>query len=296
MCSPHLSYFSTFNDGMKLKTALLTAVMTLGAAWVWGQNALWKSWEAQGDTLYRVERYVEAEPFYSRIINDAVKSKSEMPYAVLYKRGVCYFSTEQFEKAEKDLNVVVTAAPANFQGRILRGLIRQALGDEEGQWEDVNAAIDLQGQNPNLLRWRGSLSLRQGNYESAKRDLLIVRQFAEDPEVEVNLAVAYFNTGAPDSAFLAIDRGIEINATVISLYLYGASFALQEERFEKAWEYLQLGQRLDADNATLLFYQGAALLELKRETEACRCLAKAFAAGVDDAAGYLTQHCWSFEE
>lgn len=270
--------------------------MTLGAVSVWGQNALWKTWEAKGDTLYRAERFEEAEPFYSRIINDAIKSKSEMPYAVLYKRGVCYFSTEQFEKAEKDVNIVVTAAPANFQGRILRGLIRQALGDVEGQLEDVNAALELQGDNPNLLRWRGSLYLQQENHEAARRDLLVVRHVAEDPEVEVNLAVAYYHTGAADSAFMAIDRGIEINATVMPLYLYGASYALQEERFEKALAYLRLGQRIDPDNATLLFYQGVALLELKRETEACRCLAKAFAAGVDDAAGYLTQHCWSFEE
>jgi tetratricopeptide (TPR) repeat protein len=260
------------------------------------QSPTVSSWEAKADTLYKSEKFGEAEIWYSKILSEARKKGEEIPYSVLYKRGVCYFSTEQFDKAEADLNTFVKANPSSFQGRILRGLIYQALENPDGQLIDVNAAIQLQGNNPNLLRWRGGLYLQKEEYDSAKQDLLIVRQFGDDPEVEMNLGMAYFNANKPDSAFLSINRSIELNATNLPVYLYGATFSLQEERYEQALQYLKLGQRIDPVNPSILFYKGISLIELKREKEGCSCLGKAFMAGIDEAGDYLQQHCWNLEE
>ncbi len=260
------------------------------------QSPTISSWEAKADTLYKSEKFGEAEIWYSKILSEARKKGEEIPYTVLYKRGVCYFSTEQFDKAEADLNVFVQANPSSFQGRILRGLIYQALENPDGQLKDVNAAIQLQGNNPNLLRWRGGLYLQREEYDSAKHDLLIVRQFGDDPEVEMNLGMAYFNTNKPDSAFLSINRSIELNATNLSVYLYGATFSLQEERYEQALQYLKLGQRIDPQNPSIQFYKGISLIELKREKEGCSCLGKAFVAGIDEAGDYLQQYCWNLED
>ena len=38
------------------------------------------------------------------------------------------------------------------------------------------------------------------------------------------------------------------------------------------------------------------MLELKNDKEGCSCLTKAFAAGEDDAAGYLKEYCYGVED
>ncbi|HCR53096.1 MAG TPA: hypothetical protein DIW27_01675, partial [Cytophagales bacterium] len=57
--------------------------------------------------------------------------------------------------------------------------------------------------------------------------------------------------------------------------------------------YLNMALRLDPENLNAQFYKGIALLELDREEEGCRLLAKAFYAGEDDAGDYLKEKCYT---
>ena len=87
-----------------------------------------------------------------------------------------------------------------------------------------------------------------------------------------------------------------MDATFAPAYLYGGTFALEEENFELALKYLDVALRLDPENVAALFYKGVALVELKKEKEGCSCLNEAFMAGQDDAADYLKQYCYGVDK
>ncbi|MDZ7649886.1 MAG: hypothetical protein U5K54_23620 [Cytophagales bacterium] len=92
--------------------------------------------------------------------------------------------------------------------------------------------------------------MEKNEYKQAKEDLLIVRQLQDDPEVEMNLAFAYYSLENSDSALIAINKSIELDATFAPAYLYGGSFSLEEENYELALKYLEIALKLDPDNAT----------------------------------------------
>ena len=48
----------------------------------------------------------------------------------------------------------------------------------------------------------------------------------------------------------------------------------------------------EPSHTTLLFYQGIALVETDQKVEGCRCLTKAFNAGIDDVGEYLKEYCY----
>nr|HPI79393.1 hypothetical protein [Cyclobacteriaceae bacterium] len=104
---------------------------------------------------------------------------------------------------------------------------------------------------------------------------------------------AYYNLEQVDSAFVSINKAIELEPTYLPAYLYGGSFGLQEGNNELALKYLEVALRLDPENLNALFYKGIALLELDRVDEGCSLLAKAFYAGEDDAGDYLKEKCYT---
>jgi len=226
----------------------------------------------------------------------ASKLKEKTSYRPLYKRAVAYYSAGDFNNAIADMNRFIPEFPENYQAHILRALSYRELDDLDNQLIDVEAALKLTGGEPQILKWRAGLLMEKNEYKQAKEDLLIVRQLQDDPEVEMNLAFSYYSLENPDSAMIAINKSIELDATFAPAYLYGGSFSLEEENYELALKYLDIALKLDPDNVTAQFYKGIALVELKKETEGCRCLTKAFMAGQDDAGDYLKQYCYGTEK
>jgi len=259
------------------------------------QNPKWAAWEVEADTLMSQQDFVGAIKLYSKVI-DASKLKDKPSYRALYKRAVAYYSSGGFQNAIKDMDRFIPEFPESYQARILRALAYRESGDVDNQLKDVEAALGLSNGEPQILKWRAGLLMEKSEFKLAKDDLLLVRQFQDDPEVEMNLAFAYYSLDNPDSAIIAINKSIELDATFAPAYLYGGSFSLEQENFDLALQYLNLALRLDPENATALFYKGVALVELKKEEEGCRCLTKAFMAGQDDAADYLKQYCYGIEK
>jgi tetratricopeptide (TPR) repeat protein len=259
------------------------------------QNLKWTAWETEADTLMGQQKFKEAAKLYTKVV-DASKLKDKASYRVLYKRAVAYYSDGNFQNAIKDMDRFIPEFPENYQAHILRALAYRESDDVDNQLKDVEAALELSGGEPQIMKWRASLLMEKGEYKAAKEDLLIVKQFQDDPEVEMNLAFAYYSLDNPDSALLAINKSIELDATFAPAYLYGGSFSLEQENYELALKYLNVALKLDPENVTALFYKGVALVELKKEGEGCRCLSKAFMAGQDDAADYLKQYCYGIEK
>lgn len=276
----------------RLLLILVVSAITIAG---FSQNPKWTAWETEADTLMSQQKFKEAAKLYSKVI-DASKLKDKTSYRSLYKRAVAYYSDSDFQKAIKDMDRFIPEFPENYQAHVLRALAYRESGDVDNQLKDVEAALELSGGEPQIMKWRASLLMEKGEYKLAKDDLVIVKQFQDDPEVEMNLAFAYYSLDNPDSAMMAINKSIELDATFGPAYLYGGSFSLEQENYEMALKYLNVALKLDPDNVTALFYKGVALVELKKEAEGCSCLSKAFMAGQDDAADYLKQYCYGIEK
>jgi len=107
------------------------------------------------------------------------------------------------------------------------------------------------------------------------------------------LGFTYYNLSDPDSAFLHFDSALSHNGGHAPAYMYMTSLCLEQEAYEMAFTYVDLGLRLEPENKQLLFYKGIALAENENLEEGCRILAKVFYAGVDQAGDYLKQYCYS---
>ena len=253
-------------------------------------------WEAEGDTLMAQEKYSEAIKFFTKIV-DGTGLKEKADYNALYKRAISYYYIEGMEdKALADVDLFIKKFPYVPQSHILRALIYREKDDAAKQLEDLNIALDFQPTNAGLLKWRAGLLLDTKEYVRAKQDVQKAIFFQDDPEAEAYLAFSHYNLNHPDSALMAINKAIDLDYSYVPAYLYGGSFCLQEEEFDLALKYLDLGLRVDPQNATAWFYKGVTLVEMDRTDEGCRCLNKAFYLGYDDASGYLQQYCYSSED
>ncbi len=274
-----------------VRKVLFLFVFTALSLVAMSQNSSLEKMEVEADTLMRREDFEGAIKIYSKIISETgLKEKSQ--YKSLYKRAVAYYSSSKPESALQDMNKFIAEFPETMQARILRALIYRQLENIDGQLADVEKAISLQETNPELLRWHATLMLEKNEFQKAKADLLIVKNFTDDAELETNLGLAYYSGGSLDSALVCLNKAIELDVTYPASYIYAGSFCLQEEKFEQALEYLNLGLRIDPTNRSAIFYKGVALVELKKTNEGCSCLRKAFAAGEDDAADYLKEYCY----
>jgi tetratricopeptide (TPR) repeat protein len=248
-------------------------------------------WETEADTLMNQQQFEKAATLYSKVIAiTGLKAKDD--YRTVYKRAFAYYYSGEYQSALKDLDLFLKEFDQVAQAYTLRAFIFRQLDDIDGQVESLQKAVELQPDNLELVKWRGAVLLQKNEYLQAKRDLLAARATLDDAELETNLALAYYSLNDIDSALVAINKSIELDATYEPAYLYGGSFCLEAEQYPRSLAYLNLALLVNPDNTNAMFYKGIVLVELKKGTEGCRLLAKAFKAGQDDAEGYLKEHCY----
>ncbi len=247
--------------------------------------------EAKADTLMEQRQFEKAIDLYSSVIKTSgLKEKSD--YRPVYKRAIAYYYSENFDLSLKDLDMFIAQYPQVSQAHILRAFIFGQIGEQEKQVESIDRAFELQPDNLELVKWRGSIQIQRGEYAKAKSDLLMVRSVMDDAELETNLALAYYSMEQADSAFQCINKSIELEPAYEPAYLYAGSFSLELEQYQRGIEYLDLALLLNSENSNAWLYKGMALIQLKRTDEGCRLLTKAFNAGEDDAADYLKEYCY----
>ena len=276
-----------------LKFSSLLALLFFAYLSSHGQDAKWKKWEAEADTLLNQENFEEALKLYNKVIKaSSLKEKDDFP--ALYKRAVCYYRLAQHEAALKDLDKFKEGYPSSYQASILRAFIYRDLEDMPKQLEVLNEALAMRPGEPGLIQWRAGIYLEEGKYEEVKTDMLYLKSLQDSPEVELYLGVAYYNLKEADSALSFLNKAIELEPTYLPAYLYGGSFSLQEGIYDLAIKYLDMALRLDPGNTNALFYKGIALIELEKKDEGCTFLSRAFYAGEDDAGDYLKEYCYYF--
>ena len=278
-----------------LNLILIFSILLSISFTVLAQTPKWKTWEAKGDTLYNHQDFKGAIGLYTKAIKFS-KMKDKDVYRTLYKRAVSYYSIKDYSNAIKDIDVFIQEYPMVSQARLLKAFIYRELDDDDKQLSNLEEAMMLEQPGPDLLKWRGILYLQKNDYAKAKIDMLQVRQFEDDPEIETYLGLCYYNLQQKDSSFLCFNKSIELDATYLPAYLYAGSVSLEDENFDRALQYLNLALRLDPKNKEALFYKGVALIELKKQEEGCRCLNRAFYAGMDDAGDYLKEYCYKVED
>ena len=266
---------------------------------VHAQSPKWKRWAVEADTLYNQQKYKEAAVIFTRIINANPlkngKFEDRSVYGILYKRAVCYYNTQEFKKALADINLFAPAYPSASQPKLLKAFIYREMDDVDNQLINLTEAMELQDPNPDFLKWRGLLYVQQNKYPLAIADLLQSRTFQDDTEIESYLGLCYFYLERRDSAFISFNKAIELDPTFLAPYLYASSAALQDNDYGLSVEYANLALLIDGKSNEALFYKGVALIESKRVDEGCRCLNRAFYAGYDDAADYISEYCFGVE-
>lgn len=249
-----------------------------------------QSLEAQADTLVDRQDYAGALPLYNKLVEKS-KPKTEQEFQLYYKRAVCHYGLQDFERALKDINTVIEKYPQP-QAKLLRAYINQELKDYDGQLADLNELISLNPENPEMIQWRASVLMESGKYSDAQKDLRKLLRYQSSPELKSYLGLAYYYQEKADSALSIFDEVINEQPTFTQSYLYAASLCLDEDAYELALNYIDKGLQADPANTTFIFYKGIALVETDREKEGCRCLTKAFDAGLDDVADYLKEYCY----
>jgi tetratricopeptide (TPR) repeat protein len=258
-------------------------------------SAKWKIIEMQADTLMDRQDFEGAIKLYNQVI-ELSKLKERESKGVLYKRSVCYYSIAEFDKALQDINAFIPDFSNVPQAKLLRAFIFRELGNNEGQLNDINDLLAGNPLNPDLLKWKSAVLLDSEKFEEAKNELINIRKFANDEEIETQLGFAFFSLEEPDSAFVHFDNALAMNAGYVPAYLYMSSLCLEQEAYSMALTYIDLGLKLEPDNNNLLFYKGIAFVETDKRDEGCRYISKAFIAGLDQAGDYLKQYCYSSEE
>lgn len=255
-------------------------------------SAKWKVIEAEGDTLLNQQDFAGAIKLYDKVV-EVSKLKDREAKGVLYKRAICLYSIGEFDKALQDLAVFIPEFNSFPQAKLLRAFINRELGNDEAQLTDINELLSLDPMNPDLLKWKTALYLNSNKFKEAKQELLNIQKFVNDEEIETQLGFVYGSLEQPDSAFVHYESALSINAGYVPAYMYISSLCLEEQAFDMALTYVDLGLKLEPSNPNLIFYKGIALVEKKDLTEGCRLIARAFYAGVDQAADYLKEYCYN---
>lgn len=253
-----------------------------------------KTTEALGDTLLTRQDYAGALKLYNKVAK-ANKLKDSEARQILYKRALCYFYLSDYTKAIADLDVFIPENENLPRARILRAFIFREIGELDRQLDDLNAVLDLDPLNVDLLKWRAGLLVELEKNEEAVGELKNIKKFGSDEEVELYLGLAYYALDYPDSALAQFDEAILINGGYLPAYLYAGSLSLEQEAYELALTYINLGLMLERGNLQLTFYKGIAFVELDRKDQGCSLLNKAFYGGIDEAGDYLQQYCYPEE-
>lgn len=246
---------------------------------------------AEADTLMAHEDFEGALNLYNKILDKTTLTTPDS-YNVLYKRAVCYYQMNNFQKALEDINTFIEHYPYVPQAKLLRAYIYQGLDDVEGQLKSLDELIALQPFNTELVKWQASLLLQNDQYLEAREKLKKAAQLKDDAQTQLYLGLTYYYMEDADSALLAFDKSILLDNTYTPAYLYAGSLCIEQTAYELALDYINKGLALDEQDLTLLYYKGVALVEMGKPEEGCPFLSKAFYGGNDDASGYLKEYCF----
>jgi tetratricopeptide (TPR) repeat protein len=249
-----------------------------------------RSTEAEADTLAGRQEYARALDLYNKILEKSTPKTAD-EYQIYYKRAICYYGLEKFPEALNDINTLIDKYPQP-QAKLLRAYINQELEHYDDVLKDINELMVINPDSPEMIQWRMSILMETGKYKEAQADIRKLLAYQPSSQLKSYLGLSYYYLSNSDSALIIFDEIIKEDPEFKESYLYATSLCLDEEAYELALSYVNEALKRDPSNSTLLFYKGIALVKTDKEKEGCRCLTKAFDAGIDDVGEYLKAYCY----
>ncbi len=126
----------------------------------------------RGQGYLNLGQYDSALQDTNQAIAAAVGSASVQYAASLYSlRGDIFQAQQQFSNALKDYSQSITLSPS-VEALVNRGVIYASQTDYQSALADFTAAINLNGNNPGLYIYRGSINAQLNNRQAAAADYL----------------------------------------------------------------------------------------------------------------------------
>ncbi len=145
-----------------------------------------------------------------------------------------------------------------------------------GRFDDARAAWDrtLELEPDNWAWWQsiGDVAFRQQKYPESLAHYRKAARMHPDPVSWHGMAGAYWEMGRPDSARLACEQALTLDAAYAPAYLSLSRMAEEEGLFPEALRHADAALRLDPDNLAYQYTVGLMLLRNNRYDEAAAAL------------------------
>ena len=128
--------------------------------------------EALGRARLIREKYEDALPIYTAIIESMSEEDIAKNTQPLYFRGISYERTEEWEKAEADFLRILDIEPENADALNYLGYTWVDRGENlERAFEMIRKAVDLEPESGAIIDSLGWAHYKLGQYEAAKVQL-----------------------------------------------------------------------------------------------------------------------------
>lgn len=180
--------------------------------------------------LQQLGQHETAVSVLSRLIR-----RDRANHAARYARAISHLASGSTKNAMSDAVKAIKLAPEVSRYRLLRGELRQKLGETGRAIQDFNHAIWLDSNDPAGWRLRAELLLKTGESEAAIRDLTRAIDLAGEPaDLLVRRGQALLQADNPGAAIADFDKCIRQNPAMLSA-VTGRAMALSGlGRFQEA--------------------------------------------------------------
>ncbi|MBN1116261.1 MAG: tetratricopeptide repeat protein [Bacteroidales bacterium] len=168
------------------------------------------AWEKKVNVMIQADRSRDI----SNEIEELIKNHSQQP-EYLFLRGTLNLVKDKYSKAISDFDLALyLQMPEKYLEKVYlnRGMAYFNTSDFEKAEEDFIAAIEINPLYPAVYHSYGMLKYEQGDYDEAIKHFLKALQFdSENPLIYYNLGMSYFKIDDSDNACYYFNRSCSLN-------------------------------------------------------------------------------------
>ncbi len=204
-----------------------------------------------------------------------------------YSLAYLYYEMKNFDKARKEVDMILANDENHFQARVLHALLKlkdkDYLGAQKILEENVNAGFEDDFTLISLGKVYNEINMFE------KAESVIKKVIAKNPEnisYISDLADVYIKEKRYDDAISLVQQVIDSNERYIYAYITGAKIAYLKGDFEKVKEYAQDAVLLDINCAEGYYYLALVRKNEEDYDEAVECMKRAILYDLTNAKYY----------
>ena len=178
-----------------------------------------------------------------QIVQLDARIEAEGPQAeLLLKRGDLYRRHGEFGAAQRDFEQARALDPDNEMLDLFEGRLLLDSGDAKAAEQALTRYLDRQPQHAKAWMLLGEANVANGDAITAAEHFRYAIRYSESPSPAIYraqiLATLAIGPEAWDSAEKAVEQGLSLFGTEVTLLGLGTDLALARARPEQAWRYL----------------------------------------------------------